>query len=827
MPWLTLLLSCAVPFNTVWAITALATVSDPATVLPWQRHQGLEFSGFSGQGAWNIRARHTALASWTWPNVSVGDYEVFVGNIAPNRAMRVSLDGRYFKLVFDEPNGVSASPISSGVEAPVGTVRHPGGKFTLYVGHLAGDSSIKWGPYFDYVRLVPPEGEPVLLEAEAITPKPEDALKMVPPLATHLEAIALDVEQLVESWRQEEGLPVAIRDRSEEIKTDLATLRDRLGSSYRSIQDWWQRHHAIETLQQQTQELHDTWLHWLRHRELMSLPAYRNGWVVGSAGSFQKIPRALEHFEENLRDSIELKAAGNEMECAQIIVIALGRPLENVEVSVSPLVNDNDSIIEREAISLYRVGYINTMPTSYSVNYTGDWPDPLMPLTVFDVSSDSIQPVWLEIVIPVDAEPGRYRGQVTVGVADDIRQMPITIEVFPFTLPTRAPIPCTSALSPSAIAEFYYGKGRSYQHCLDVEDYRRFAACALRYKFTPFELGTAYVEDPCGSPDLNTSNLPVVLQNLRWAKDRGATLTNVFPGSFSTMPRDKTVDLDEVSHSIEEYHGWLEKKGLLEDCMAYFFDEPHLDWQFSRVEKMGRLLHRAAPRLRRLCTIHPQERWFGLVDIWVPSLNAIRPSYWPIIRDRQEIGEEVWWYVCGGNLRPNILTDHPSVDVRAIFWAMWKYRINGFLYWSMAEWHTNAVSSDPDGRWPNIPWNPLTFPKAKCTNDGMLIYPGPNLQPIPSLRMAQIRDAIEDYQYLHLLNELCDRLPIDAGGNVRALKSVLSVVDEVIYGRSPRHDPSDSYQLIYSDNPEEYLQGRCRLAQAIIQAQTLIGNGPD
>ena len=49
-----------------------------------------------------------------------------------------------------------------------------------------------------------------------------------------------------------------------------------------------------------------------------------------------------------------------------------------------------------------------------------------------------------------------------------------------------------------------------------------------------------------------------------------------------------------------------------------------------------------------------------------------------------------------------------------------------------------------------------TYKTFKVNGDGLLVWPGPNLEPIPSIRLECIRDGIEDYEYLALLGRLVE-----------------------------------------------------------------------
>jgi hypothetical protein len=59
-------------------------------------------------------------------------------------------------------------------------------------------------------------------------------------------------------------------------------------------------------------------------------------------------------------------------------------------------------------------------------------------------------------------------------------------------------------------------------------------------------------------------------------------------------------------------------------------------------------------------------------------------------------------------------------------------------------------------RWPDVPWDQekaATYREFKVNGDGFLIYPGRDWTPWPSVRLENVRDGIEDYEYLWLLRE--------------------------------------------------------------------------
>jgi hypothetical protein len=77
-----------------------------------------------------------------------------------------------------------------------------------------------------------------------------------------------------------------------------------------------------------------------------------------------------------------------------------------------------------------------------------------------------------------------------------------------------------------------------------------------------------------------------------------------------------------------------------------------------------------------------------------------------------------------------------------VLWQCYAEEITGFLYWATDYWEKD-------------PWqDPLTYPGGN--GDGSLLYYGPE-GPVDSLRWETLRDGIEDYDYLALLQAAVKR----------------------------------------------------------------------
>ena len=117
---------------------------------------------------------------------------------------------------------------------------------------------------------------------------------------------------------------------------------------------------------------------------------------------------------------------------------------------------------------------------------------------------------------------------------------------------------------------------------------------------------------------------------------------------------------------------------------------------------------------------------------------------------KNENGYELWSYVaCEPKYTSpyqNILLFNDGTEGRTMFWTTYMQGATGFLYWHVS-YYDAAGNTTYAMRCPISKTGP---------GDGILIYPGSaynQLDPIPSIRLLNMRDGIEDYQLLTMLEE--------------------------------------------------------------------------
>jgi len=99
--------------------------------------------------------------------------------------------------------------------------------------------------------------------------------------------------------------------------------------------------------------------------------------------------------------------------------------------------------------------------------------------------------------------------------------------------------------------------------------------------------------------------------------------------------------------------------------------------------------------------------------------------------------------------------DQPLTSYRIPTWINWQYKINGYLYWTTV-YSNKSITGVMD------PWFLPIYSASgnHFSGEGYLMYPGMPCGingPVASIRLKNIRDAMEDYEYFAILEKLSDR----------------------------------------------------------------------
>lgn len=235
-------------------------------------------------------------------------------------------------------------------------------------------------------------------------------------------------------------------------------------------------------------------------------------------------------------------------------------------------------------------------------------------------------------------------------------------------------------------------------------------------------------------------------------------------------------DTQEYKNALRAYlqalEAHLREKGWLDEAYVYWFDEPEpKDYEF--VMNGFRKLKEYAPGLRRMLTEQVEPELIGGPNVWCP----VTPAYdHERAEERRKAGEVFWWYICTGPQAPycTLFIDHAGTELRVWLWQTWQRRIEAVLVWQTNYWTSSCAYPDP-----TRPQNPYEDPMGWVSGystpagvrlpwgngDGRFIYPpeaAADAQqeetvldgPVDSIRWEMLRDGIEDYEYLAMLERL-------------------------------------------------------------------------
>ncbi len=489
--------------------------------------------------------------------------------------------------------------------------------------------------------------------------------------------------------------------------------------------------------------------------------------VLSSADTMEKVFRD-EPWNRPPATCLTIEAARNEVEGIQLVVVADKESVRSAVLEVSDLTAEAGNSIPKANVTWNVVGYVETEQPNYPVDKVGWWPDPLLPPSSFDVPSGQVQPLWINVQVPIDAKPGLYRGTVTLRLADGQAQsVPLEVRVWNLTVPQQQHMETCFLLRPEELQKFYK------LPAVPIEMYEQWMDFCVDHRISLLL---------CEWPDFKTDMERLVARQL----DRGGSAFCLANAWFQQGPPEARHKHNaELVAQIQELYERAKKRGWIDQAYVYCHDEIGKE-QFEYARELYGELKRSMPDLRLMQTFYKDEPVSALGDvlnIWAPNTGRYRQAEF---QAQQLKGDTVWWYVCCGPGKPfaNLMIEWPAIDHRVLLWQNQKYGVTGFLYWSLNTWRDNLVGEQ---RWPEVKWNPATWRNdaGKAHNgDGQLLYPGPNRQPLSSIRLENFRDGCEDYEYFWLLRDTLTRLKqIDSAQHqalIAEVEHVLAVDDAVV-----------------------------------------------
>lgn len=501
------------------------------------------------------------------------------------------------------------------------------------------------------------------------------------------------------------------------------------------------------------------------------------GFAVVPETTLRKVFRD-EPYQPTPREA-RVELAANEAEGIQLVVVPLWKDLHDLRVTAGGLRQvDGNGTIPGDNIEILRVGYVPIGPPEYNffVEKVGDYPDVLYPAAATDIAaSQDAQPYFVVVHAPAQTPPGEYAGTITFSAdgAADV-ELPLQVRVWSFALPEETSLKVSMWMNESFIQRFY-----GYESRTPFEVRKRYYDMHLAHRVSPVK------DFPLNGGDM--------LEDFEYLIPRGQNCFFIpVPEYLEASERPARADKYRATRDL------LVEKGWNDLAMFYTRDEVAVmaRHMIPEVVEMNAWIKEVVPEWPRLQTSAPELALFDAVDIWCPTIDHFDPV---VLQERMGKGDRLWFYTVWG--RPGIMIEFPATDHRLMFWACWKYGAEGFLYWGTTHWDLNTVE---DARWPDVPW--ITYNRQPGHNGcGYLLYPGPDGAPLSSIRLASVRDGIEDYEYFAQLRALVERVGSQAPAELRVQAQRLLAVDAGVMASHKQ----------YTEDPDAILKARREIAETI------------
>ena len=481
-------------------------------------------------------------------------------------------------------------------------------------------------------------------------------------------------------------------------------------------------------------------------------------------------------------DAYHGHGARNEWEPFQVLLWD-DQGLTNVDVTVSEFTGPGDPIT---TVELYRVHYIPVPVDQISHDppdpaRAGLWPDGLVPFVdhivgeprdgaPFDLPATFAQAVFVDVYIPAGQAPGDYEAGVTVtanGMPDWNGTLSLT--VWDFDLPNSLSIDSNYQFHRSGACNWHASHGGITDCDTLVARYlEEFARHRMAMYGWRMSLPDYSWNDGLWTFDWDWASFDA---------DHGAYLDGTFYKAgyeFTGMrlpgaPGGRPAHVPAADWEREWWAGWADhfrNAGWLHKLWYYLPDEPTFN-EYPKLVEIAARVHNADPDLRVVVTEQFEEELAGSIDTWCPDEPYFSDSIPGLAHpqdyaQRQALGEKVWWYNCvSANLGfdyANHFVDQESTYMRIWLWLTRRYGFEGILYWQ-----TLALTRSGQDV-----WDSQFYPSLNVQGDGSLIYPGTIDRiggvtdiPVASLRMKYLREAMEDYEYFHLLDQAQEKSWVD------------------------------------------------------------------
>lgn len=533
--------------------------------------------------------------------------------------------------------------------------------------------------------------------------------------------------------------------------------------------------------------------------------------LMASASALESVDRSLQRFASPLTQRIEFDSAGNEYESVQVLAVPAIRDPQKVRLSPDDLVDEQTGArISADQLSVRTVHDVFQHPATMTPHErVGDIPDLLMNTDEASIDGESIGRFWVTLHLATDQPAGVYTGTLQV-IADGkaVSAVSVSARVRSFSLPATRGMMRQFNYWGLTTAQYY---GFPTQYPDDVQPQTR---SLFAIHNVPFELIKSHVTFLL-EYRLDIANAATLAP---FMKKDGAVDFSHFDelidlcrsaGQRCFVISESDAEQPEFIKPLNVLMAHMRERGLFDECWIYVKDEPYDDATWTEVAKrLDRIREYYGPEIKTmLAAATALDSRSALLNV-----TLMRPFWADLdrerVRDARADGQHIGQYLClypPGQPHLNYFITGRFVEPRLWEWLNWHNGVDETLYWAVNYWHDNQPGTSPLSR----EW--VSNAVGKFNGDGKLVYPGKDRQLLASIRLESIRDGIEDYEYLRLLQSAVEPLR-----NLSSARAFVKEADELLSVKRVIHSPID-----WNADPQWLLDQRAKIAEAIEKAHAL------
>ena len=409
--------------------------------------------------------------------------------------------------------------------------------------------------------------------------------------------------------------------------------------------------------------------------------------------------------------------------------------------------NESDVVIPASAVKLQWVRYIDINRNTAGipddelvVKAPASIGDPFWQAASISVKAKRAQPLWIEIHIPGNAQAGDYDGTLQVTGGEESAAIPVKLHVWDFAVPKQRHL---------SVINWWRFPGLGFE---DVKSYSeeywallgQFCKFLVEHRQTDVQTSLGLIQetgDEQKGYSYDTNRLECYAEAAFGAGIRRIHLHSAGRRTAHiTDPSSRIVPNESSLRRLAQWEKVIRRRKWQNRFLVSISDEPFIHHEESYAAMVDRV-HEIAPSVR--CIEAVEAELLGKLDVYVPKLSHLNLWYDQFEKVQRD-GAELWFYTCchPTGRYPNRFLDQSLLKVRVLHWINYLYNLDGYLHWGL-----NHFAGDD-------PYTQEAISRGLPLGDRAIAYPGTD-KLLGSLRFSAMRDGLQDYEYLWVLeNEL-------------------------------------------------------------------------